>query len=62
MDERHIIIEKLKLLWDKYPDQRLGQLCENYIFDRGERGDGTSIAMFFQSDDMTEKKLDKVLE
>lgn len=27
------IIDKLKALWLKYPDQRLGQLLENYVFD-----------------------------
>ena len=44
------IIHKLKTLWLKYPEQRLGQLLENYVFTEGERGDSTSISMFYQSD------------
>lgn len=47
------IIDRLHELWLKYPDQRLGQLLENYVFNRGERGDKTSCALFNQEDDET---------
>jgi hypothetical protein len=39
------IIENLKLLWLKYPDQRLGQLLENYVLDISDS--------FHQSDEGT---------
>lgn len=51
------ILEKLGILWKKYPDQRLEQLLENYIFFKGYRGDKTSVALFFQEDDETESLL-----
>lgn len=48
-----IILEEIKKLWEKYPDQRLGQVLENYVFFAGERGDKTSCALFYQEDDET---------
>lgn len=47
------ILEELKTLWEKCPDQRLGQLLENYVFLNGERGDKPSIRLFYQEDDTT---------
>lgn len=44
-------------MWDKYPEQRLGQLLENYVFTSGERGDRTSRAMFYQEDEDTLENL-----
>lgn len=55
------ICDLLKVLWKKYPDQRLGQLLENYIFFNGERGDKTSIHLFYQEDNETEKIILKKL-
>ena len=52
------ILNKLEQVWTKFPDQRLGQILENYIFFRGERGDQTSVRMFYQEDDDTEEILD----
>jgi hypothetical protein len=52
------ILSKLEQLWNKYPDQRLGQILENYVFFQGERGDKTSVKLFYQEDDLTEKILD----
>jgi len=52
------IISKLQKLWEKTPDQRLGQVLENYIFYKGSRGDNTSCVLFYQEDDDTEKILD----
>ena len=45
-----IILEELKKLWEKNPDQRLGQILENYVFFKGQRGDKTSCALFYQED------------
>jgi len=56
------IIELLRELWKKYPDQRLGQLLENYIFFNGERGDVTSVRLFYQEDNITERILEDKIE
>lgn len=48
------ICDKLKEFWKLHPDQRLGQLLENYIFYKGTRGDNTSVHLFYQEDDYTE--------
>jgi len=55
------ICEKLEELWGKYPDMRLGQILENFVFMKGERGDTTSVRLFYQKDDETEKILDTLL-
>ena len=55
------ILEKIERLWNRAPDQRLGQLLENYIFIRGQRGDKTSVRLFFQEDDDTEESIDGLL-
>jgi len=55
------IVELLRKLWYENPDQRLGQLLENYIFFSGKRGDVTSVRLFYQEDDITERILkDKI--
>jgi len=56
------ILSKLEKLWNETTDWRLGQVLENYIFTEGERGDQTSVRMFYQEDDKTEKILDKMIE
>jgi uncharacterized protein YihD (DUF1040 family) len=55
------ILKLIEKLWNKYPDQRLGQLLENYVFTQGKRGDKTSAMMFNQEDDETENQLKKWL-
>jgi hypothetical protein len=52
------VLAALGKLWKKHPDQRLGQLLENYVFFEGERGDKTSVRMFYQEDDKTLKILE----
>ena len=52
------ILGLFKELWLKCPDQRFGQMCENFVFVNGERGDKTSVAMFFQEDDKTLARLE----
>lgn len=56
------ILKALEILWKKFPDQRLGQLLENYVFFQGERGDRTSVRLFYQEDDLTENILKKKLK
>lgn len=48
------ILGMLEKLWNEYPDMRFGQLLENFIFFKGERGDSTSVSIFYQEDDETE--------
>jgi len=58
------ILKELEILWKKYPDQRLGQILENYVFFQGKRGDATSVKLFYQEDGITlsciEEELKKV--
>lgn len=63
-DEERIerILRKIEELWHLFPDQRFGQILENYVFNGGERGDKTSVSLFYQWDSTTEKKLDALLE
>lgn len=51
--EQEEILELLKKLWNEYPEQRLGQLLENYVFFSGQRGDETSVRLFHQQDNDT---------
>ena len=57
MQTKKEILRLIEKLWNKYPYQRLGQLLENYIFVKGERGDKTSCAIFYQEDKETLKRL-----
>ena len=52
-----VILQLLENVWNKYPHQRLGQLLENFVFIKGERGDKNSQKMFYQSDEKTIKRL-----
>jgi len=54
------ILNKLKIQWERHPDQRLGQLLLECVFIQGKKGDKTSI-MFYQEDDVSEKLLDSIL-
>lgn len=51
------ICNKLNKKWKEHPDQRLGQLIINYIF--GRFYNSSSAKIFYQEDDITEKKLDQ---
>ena len=55
------ICEKLEKVWNKVPDQRLGQLLENYVFDSGENRGPATCFLFYQEDVKTEKIIDKIL-
>ena len=48
------MLTNLYTLWINYPDMRLGQLLENFIFDKD--------TMFYQEDDVTDEKLKKAWE
>lgn len=50
------ICQKLNRVWKKIPDQRLGQLLENYIFGRDSQG------LWFQEDTRTEELFDNILK
>jgi uncharacterized protein YihD (DUF1040 family) len=51
--EQREILKLLRKLWEANPDQRLGQILENYIFFEGQRGDKTSCSLFYQEDSRT---------
>ena len=49
-----IILEEIRKLWEKNPDQRFGQLLENYVFPPVQtRAGGMTAYTFFQDDDET---------
>lgn len=60
-DPRRIdrICRKLHLIWDDYPDMRLGQFLENYIF--GHHISHPDGCIFHIEDDIVEKKLDEMI-
>ena len=48
------ILTDIRTLWTNYPDMRLGQLLENFVFDKD--------TMFYQEDDVTDEKLKEAWE
>lgn len=50
------ICQKLNKVWKEIPDQRLGQLLENYIFGRDSQN------LWFQEDTHTEELFDNILK
>lgn len=50
------ICQKLNKVWKEIPDQRLGQLLENYIFGRDNQN------LWFQEDTRTEELFDNILK
>ncbi len=55
------ILEKIGRLWHLFPDQRLGQLIDNYVIPTGKAADVTH-PLRNQEDDQTEVLLDRQLE
>jgi DNA-directed RNA polymerase subunit RPC12/RpoP len=51
--EQEEIIRLIRELWSKTPEQRFGQVLENYVFYQGQRGDKTSVRLFHQQDSET---------
>ena len=49
-----IILEKIRKLWEAYPDLRLGQLVYNAAWDSREKG----VDVFYTEDDALEEGLD----
>lgn len=49
----HRICKKLEKLWNRFPDQRLGQLLSNYVVDE--------TYLFYQEDYETEELIDKLI-
>jgi hypothetical protein len=56
------ICEKLRRLWHECPDQRLGQLIENYVIPSGNLRGSITCWIFYAEDDETERKLDQELK
>ena len=56
-----LILEELRNLWLKHPEQRFGQLLENYVFPSvvcligGHKG--STAYTFFQEDEVTLQRL-----
>ena len=48
------ILTDIRTLWTNYPDMRLGQLLENFVFEKD--------TMFYQEDDVTDEKLKEAWE
>ena len=48
------ILADIRTLWTNYPDMRLGQLLENFVFDKD--------TMFYQEDDVTDENLKEAWE
>ena len=48
------ILTDIRTLWINYPDMRLGQLLENFVFN--------TDTLFYQEDDVTCEKLKKAWE
>ena len=49
------VCQKLNRVWKEIPDQRLGQLLENYIFGRDSQN------LWFQEDTRTEELFDNII-
>jgi mRNA-degrading endonuclease RelE of RelBE toxin-antitoxin system len=60
-EEQREILKLLRKLWERNPEQRLGQILENYIFIEGQRGDITSNRLFYQDDKRTLTVLEVLL-
>ena len=56
------ICKKIEELWNKAPDQRLGQLLENYVFDAGKNRGAATCFLFYQEDDKTEKIIEEAIK
>ena len=54
------ILHLLGTLWYEFPDQRLGQLLENYVF--GHHSERDSMCIFHQEDDETEARLERFIK
>jgi len=54
------ICRKLHLVWSYYPDMRLGQFLENYIF--GHHISHPDGCIFHIEDDIVEEKLDEMIK
>lgn len=54
------VLKKLRLLWQRYPDLRLGQLIQNAKSQAGE-GSG-NVPLFTVEDDVMEVGLDNLMD
>jgi hypothetical protein len=63
----HRILDKIELIWNAMPDQRFGQMMENlcrfyYLFPCDKVQLENVPFMWFQEDNETEEKLDKIIK
>lgn len=56
------ICRKIEKLWNLYPDQRFGQLIENYVIPSNNARGAATCWIFYAEDEITEERLDKILE
>jgi hypothetical protein len=58
------ITEKLRELWHKHPDLRLGQLLEAFVFEHHSNNFGaiTHKCIFYVEDDVPEANIDRKLK
>ena len=61
-DDINRIVEKLRRLWLRHPEQRLGQIIENYVIPSGSLRGSDTCWLFYAGDYQTEKNLDAELE
>jgi hypothetical protein len=54
--------EKLREIWHESPDERLGQLIENWIILSGNMRGKNTCWLFYKEDDETEKRMDQSLK
>lgn len=57
----HRIMTKLEQLWNLYPDQRLGQLIENYVILPGAMRGPSTTWIFYAEDELTVKNIDRAI-
>jgi hypothetical protein len=61
-DRKDRIIDMIRELWHTVPDQRLGQLIENYIIPSGDMRGAATCWLFYAEDDETEERLKKIIK
>lgn len=56
------ILKNFRVLWKKHPNQRFGQILENYLLSNQFRGDGTSRELFYTEDNKYLERLKLILK
>lgn len=53
-DRIHRICEDIEILWEMFPDMRLGQLIENFVIPQDR--------LFFQEDNVSEMNIRRLID